>query len=391
MISSVAFSNKLILIITIVGFLLFPNLADTEEVGKRGPIAREGGKRIAIYPVENLTGGAAPIKEIRQMCIEKLKAQGVDVLEEEVLEKFMAKYRIRNTGGVNSEIAKAFKRDIHVEGVFITSLGFYSDANPPKISLFSRLVSTGEDPSILWMDGVGLAGDDSPGILGMGLIQDPKVLADKALKVILDSLSKYISTGGEGGEVHSVRRRFRPKVSYRSPRLDPNKKYMVAIAPFFNLSLRKYAGDMMVLHFAKELKKISNFNVIEPGVIRQVFLELRIIMDQGISLANADSISAALDADLILAGEVIDYEDYAGMLGTPKVSFSAQLIERKSREVVWSSNSYNRGDDGVFFFDRGRVNTAYAMASEMIQSIGKMMLEDSKGVQGVEGSRGRVK
>jgi hypothetical protein len=92
------------------------------------------------------------------------------------------------------------------------------------------------------------------------------------------------------------------------------------------------------------------------GVVRQAFLEMRIILDQGVSLVNAESVAGLLNADLILAGDVTDYEDYQGVWGKPKVSFSAQLIERESREVVWSSNSYNEGDEGVFFFDLGKVN-----------------------------------
>jgi len=390
MISLTVFLNKLVLIF-VAGFFLFPNLAKTEEVGKDSAIASKGKSRIAIYPVENLSGIVAPVKEIRQVCIEKLKGHGVDVLEEEVLEKFMTKYRIRYTGGVNREIAKAFRQDINVDGVLIISLGFYSDANPPKISLISRLVSTGEDPSILWMEGVGLAGDDSPGILGLGLIEDPKILIDKSLKTILTSLMRYLSGGQEGQVDKGAKKKFHPKISYRSPALDSNRKYSVAIAPFFSISERKYAGEIMTLHFARELKRAGNFNIIEPGVVRQAFLELRIVMEQGVSLANAELILGMLNADLVISGKVTDYEDYQGTWGKPKVGFNAQLIERKSREVVWSSNSYNQGDDGVFFFDRGRVNTAHALASQMTQWVGKMMLEDSKRVQGIEGSKDRVK
>ena len=390
MISLTVFLNKLVLIF-VAGFFLFPNLAKTEEVGKDSAIASKGKSRIAIYPVENLSGIVAPVKEIRQVCIEKLKGHGVDVLEEEVLEKFMTKYRIRYTGGVNREIAKAFRQDINVDGVLIISLGFYSDANPPKISLISRLVSTGEDPSILWMDGVGLAGDDSPGILDLGLIEDPNLLMDKALKTILNSLVRYLSGGPEGRVGQSAKKKFNPKIFYRSPVLEFNRKYTVAIAPFFSISDRKYVGEIMGLHFARELKRTGNFNVIEPGIVRQVFLELRIVMEQGVSLANAELIFGMLNADLVVSGEVIDYEDYQGIWGKPKVSFSAQLIERRTREVMWSSHSYNEGDDGVFFFDRGRVNTASAMTSQMIQAIGRIMLEDSKRGQGVAGSRTQVK
>ena len=390
MISSAAFSNKLVLIF-VAGFLLLPRIVHSEEVGKEGPLAKKGKNSIVVYPVENLTGTAAPIKEIRKMCIEKLKAQGADVLEEELLEQLMAKYRVRYTGGINREIAKALKQDTHVEGVLITSLEFYSDANPPKISLISRLVSTGEDPSILWMDGVGLAGDDSPGILGLGLIEDPNLLLDKALKTVLDSLVRYFSGGPAGQVSQGAKRKFLPKISYRAPALESNRNYTVAIAPFFSISERKYVGEIMTLHFARELKRAGNFNVIEPGIVREAFLELRIVMEQGVSLANAEMISSMIKADLIVSGKVIDYEDYQGIWGKPKVSFSAQIIGRRSREVMWSSHSYNEGDDGVFFFDRGRVNTAHAMVSQMVQWVGGKMLEDSEGVQGGKGSRGRVK
>jgi len=77
----------------------------------------------------------------------------------------------------------------------------------------------------------------------------------------------------------------------------------------------------MVLHFAKELKRFKTFDVIEPGMVRQVFLQVRIIMDQGISLADAESVMSLLNADLILTGGVTDYEDYQGGVGSPKSVF----------------------------------------------------------------------
>jgi hypothetical protein len=128
-----------------------------------------------------------------------------------------------------------------------------------------------------------------------------------------------------------------------------------------------------VLHFIRQLKRLENFEVIEPGMVRQELLNLRIIMQDGVSLADADAIFATLNADLLVSGRVMDYQDYQGVWGKPKVGFSTMVIERKSREVVWRSNSYNEGDDGVFFFDRGRVNTAHAMTSQMVQLVAKIM------------------
>jgi len=364
--------------------LILPVLVSAKEMRKKD--FPEGGREfnIAIYPVENLSATHAPLKEINLAFVERLTKQGVQVLDDGALEKFMAKHRIRYVGGIDRGIAKAFKEEMGIDGVLVTSLELYNDVNPPKISIISRLVSTGDSPFIIWIDSVGLAGDDSPGILGLGLIEDPKALMKKAMKSMTGSLTSYLSTrmGEEDGR--SLKKKFKPKIAYKSPVLDPGRKYVVAVLPFFNRSERKYAGEILVLHFIRQLKRFNNFDIIEPGILRQELLELRIIMEDGVSLANADAIFAILSADLILSGRVIDYQDYQGIWGKPKVDFSTVLIERKSREIAWGSNSYNEGDDGVFFFDRGRVNTAHAMASQMVQWIGEKILGNPTRVQVVK-------
>ncbi len=149
----------------------------------------------------------------------------------------------------------------------------------------------------------------------------------------------------------------------------------IAVLPFFNKSSRRNAGEIVMLHFVRQMEKQGNVTVIEPGVVRRELLGLRIIMDDGISLANADLVFTTLNADLVLTGTVLDYEDDLGRGGVPKVDFSAVLLGRKNREILWSSKSYNEGDDGVIFFDRGRVYTANEMASEMAGSIVKMLME----------------
>ena len=131
----------------------------------------------------------------------------------------------------------------------------------------------------------------------------------------------------------------------------------------------------MELHFARHLSSLEGFRVIEPGIVRQQLLGLRIIMEEGISLADAEAIFGTLDADLILTGEVITYQDYQGIFGKPKVDFSALLMERKSRKIIWSSNSYNEGDDGVLLFDWGKVNTAHAMASKMARAVATLWIK----------------
>jgi hypothetical protein len=383
MILSTSFFNRVCVLLTLCSLYLSGSAWAKERVAPESPID-EGTYSIAVFPVENLSGRMAPLKEIRGSLIQGMKSKGFRILKEETLEKFMTRNRIRYAGGINKAVAQAFKNETGAEGVLITSLELYSEENPPKIALTSRLVSTGDHPIILWIEGVGLAGDDSPGILGLGLIEDPKALLEKAIGRLTGSLEQYLDKKSKGERIQSPKRKFRPKVSYRSDVLDPSSKYTVAVVPFLNFTGRKNAGEILELQFIRNLKKFSQFDVIEPGVVRQQFLALRIIIPEGISLANADALFSTLDADLILAANVVEYQDYQGVFGKPKVDFFVQLFDRKSRNIVWSSVSHNEGDDGVFFFDRGRVNTAHAMASEMTQWIGEMVTEGHTGVQAAE-------
>jgi len=162
---------------------------------------------------------------------------------------------------------------------------------------------------------------------------------------------------------------------YRSDALIPDKRYTVAVAPFFNKTDRKYAGEIMALHLIRNLMAFQNFEIVEPGLVRQELLRFRIIMTEGISLPETETILNAVHADLVLNGEVLDYRDYRGPEGVAKVDFSVLLIERRTRQIVYSSYSQNQGDDGVLVFDWGRVNTAHAMASHMARAIGRAMLQ----------------
>jgi TolB-like protein len=378
MIFSTNFSNKTLVILAAAHiFLLSCTTANGPAKGAANKSFANTNKRpIAVLPLCNFSGTKAPLKDIRESLINNLKKAGFSILDDTVLEKFIMDHRIRYTGGIDTANAEALGKETGAGSVLITFLELYSEAVPPKISLTSRLVSADRATSILWMKGVGLAGDDAPGILGIGLIENPKVLFKKAVHRVTASLSAYLSGQKQETDTTKIQRKFWPKFAYRSQVIDPELKYRVAVLPFYQLSERKYAGQLISFHFVRQFLSYGNFDVIEPGVIRQALLGLRVIMHDGLSLANADVVFSRLNADLILTGKVIEYQDYEGAYGKPKVEFSALLIERKSREVVWSSKSYNEGDDGVYFFDMGRVNTAYVMASEMAQDVVDMITEE---------------
>jgi TolB-like protein len=356
------------------GFVCLCGCAGTKEAARNETLPAGPRHSIAVFPIENLSGAAAPLKPIRGLIIDRLTRKGFNVLDDEAMEAFMVRNRVRYTGGIDAPTARAIKQETGVEAVMIISLELYSEAVLPKVALTARLVSSGENPSVVWMDGVGLAGDDSPGILALGVIEDPEKLVTKAADSLTWSLTDQVYRNMAGAESAKLQAKFKPKIFYRASGLDTSRRPVVAVAPFFNKSFRKYGGEIMVLNIMSELKR-AGFDVVEPGVVRSLFLSNRIIMEDGISLEQANAIFAGSNADFVLGGWVLRYQDYEGVSGTARVSFSVQFINKQNQKIAWSSFSRNTGDDNVYFFDWGKVNTAHAMASQMARFVGDMMVK----------------
>jgi hypothetical protein len=327
--------------------------------------------RIAVLPIENLTGtGRAPSRLLRQELLKKLTEAGFTLLGDDRLDQFMTRHRIRYVGGIDEPVARAFLEETGTKAVLVTSLVLYSEGFPPKIAMFGRLVSTtGEKPEIIWVDGVGMAGDDSPGILDLGVIANPQVLQGKALDLLIASLSGRLSGGTAHAELPGRLKTYRPKETFNSLSLIKGKRYSVAVIPFTSEGGRNHAGEIMALHFIRQLAVMDDFIVMEPGVVRTSLLNMRIIMEQGISRNDLYVISNTLSTDLLLTGKTVRYEDPNVPLGAPRVDFSILLMEGLEKKIVWAARSNNQGDDGVFFFDVGRKGTSFEMASLMVRSL----------------------
>ena len=334
--------------------------------GATASSASERIETVAVFPVENLSGRGIPAAEVRQFLIDRFTAQGVRVLEDQALDAFIARHRVRYGAGIDTATADLLRQETGVEGVVIASVEFSSEDAPAKFALVARLISIKATPVLVWAEDESMAGDDAPGWFELGLVNDYQEVLNRVLDRLGDSLVSYLKTG----QVRTGLKRaskFRPKSTYRGLALEPGRPYSLAVVPFFNLSERRSAGEIMALLFMRHLSGFPQFRVLDTGVARRQLLDARVIMDGGLSIRDAEMVAALIEADFVLAGRVLRYEDYDGPAGRTGVEFSAVLIERKSRKVVWSSDSYNEGSDGLGLFERGRTRTAHAMATQMVR------------------------
>lgn len=352
------------LTVNCMAFGSIPAAASVEE--------RQGGFTIAVLPIDNLSGVAAPLRELRGVLLQSLSQKGVTLLDEGRLLDFTSRHRLRYSGGIDAELSSAFRSEEQVDAVLILNLELYDGSESPKMAFMARLVGTGPTPRILWMESFSLAGDENPGLFSIGVINDAGTLWNKLTDRTGDALKTFTSSKMSVDAATKIRR-YPPQISFGSSK-QPDTSPLVAVLPFFNESTRKYAGDIVLLHFVHQLFASGKYIPIEPGVIRDKMLTMRIIMDEGVSLAQADLIANYLQTDLILTGRVYDYLDVLGVSASPSVDFSAQLMERSTKTVIWTSKSYNRGDEDVWFYDWHRVYTANRLAGGMARSVVDRMM-----------------
>jgi hypothetical protein len=300
---------------------------------------------------------------LRNEIVFHLEKSGVKILPFDRLEAFIVRHRLRYIGGMSHDTARIFQTETGADMALFTALEYYNDQSPPKIALSARLVTTGDRPQILWMDGVGAAGDDAPGFLELSLVEDPDILLRQAISRLTASLVNHLAN--QAPAAADDRRSFEPQTVFNSRLLLPDRMYTVVVLPFLNLSSRRHAGEMMMGHFTAALKQVADMQPVEPGQVRQTLLKFRIVMHDGLSLADATALFSRMNVDLILSGRVFDYEDYQGAGGPAKVCFSASLIEHQTREIAWAASSCRKGTDGVAVFDLGTIRTAHALAAAM--------------------------
>ena len=321
--------------------------------------------RVALFPVDNVSGGSAPLRELRGAIELAVASAGLEVVSGDAVEQFLARHRVRYTGGVDGATAAQAGQELGVEGVLLTSIELYTES-PPQLALTMRLAAARSDATILWIDGVSRSGIESPGLLGLGILTMQE-LQDRILARLARSLAENVAGRGPRARACDDGGRFGPHVRYRSPILEAGQIYSVAVVPFRNLTGRRSAGDLVTLEFLRQFAATDAFRVVEPGVIRDIVLRNRVVMEGGISVDQVRLLLGALGADLVVAGDVFDFAERAG--SAPTVNFSFAMLDGRTGEIAWESTSVSSGDARVWFFGLGTVRTAPALTCRMVRTV----------------------
>ncbi|MEW6418224.1 MAG: hypothetical protein AB1480_08895 [Nitrospirota bacterium] len=309
----------------------------------------EKGIIIAIFPFENLTEDKnAPIS-IMPVLRSRLEAKGLEILNEDTLNRFLLRERIRSTGYISSATARKLKEGLNVSAILVGSINSFSSKENPVAGLSARLINS-SDGAILWANHASATGEDFTKILGLGRIRTIERLISK----VIDKLLKSFSITPPYKEIEST--------------------YRIAVMPFQNKSKVIDAGMIATYMFIAELFKNKGFVPVEYGEVRHVVVDLRVRGKGELDLKNTEALSKSLGVDGIIVGTVEVYKEEEGTL-PPEAVISARLIDARKNRILWYDSYQLNGDDGIIVFDFGKIRSvesvAYKVISKLVKEIGK--------------------
>ena len=325
--------------------------------------------RIALLPLVNLSGRPLDLRDLQTAVEAELRARGIELASGGAVDEMLARHRLRYTGGVDAVMARAAREELGADALVVTAVTLHITEGSRGFGMSMRLVSAQDAPAVLWMDETARTVDDAPGLFDLGVLKDPQELFDRAVSRLAGSLAAALAGKGPASGTCPSAGRFAPRVRYRAAPARAAAPLVVAVLPFVNETGRIDAGELLALELVRELSRHRSVRVIEPGVVRAELLRNRVVMEGGVSHETARIALGALEADVVVAGYVRTFGEYP----VPLLEFTVLALATWDNRVLWESTSHNRGDDGVVFFDWGRVSTTPALACRMVRPVAEGM------------------
>jgi TolB-like protein len=343
--------NFLLLTFCFLLFAVGAGYAAQQSNPPKPPLVRggDGGFKIAIFPFENLSEDKNALTSVMPVLRGRLETRGLEVLDEDSLNRFLLKERIRRTGYISKDMAGKIEKELNVQAILVGSINSFYPGENPRVGLSARLINS-SNGIILWADHASAAGDDFTTILGLGRVK----AIDRLTYKVIDKLFDSFNTTPPYKEVEST--------------------YSIAVMPFQNKSKVRDAGMIATYMFIAELFKSRRFMPVEYGEVRRLVVDLRIRGKGEIDYKRTEAISKSSGVDGILVGTVELYTEGEGT-APPEAVISARLIDARTDRILWYDSHQLNGEDGIFILDFGKIrsaeNVAYKVISKLVKEMGK--------------------
>jgi hypothetical protein len=132
--------------------------------------------------------------------------------------------------------------------------------------------------------------------------------------------------------------------NYHDPEMDFAAVRTIAVMPFANLSNDKEAGQIVRDTFMTSLMATGLVYVIPAGDIERGILRTKLANPISPSGEDIATLSSLIKADAVITGVVREFSVIrSGQASAAVISMSMQMIESRSRKMVWTAATTKGG------------------------------------------------
>jgi len=352
-------------------------------------------ERAALLPLQDRVGDPVLATAVQETLRGELAGRHslVDRLR---LRDALRRLRLRDMSQVSPGILHQLAEDISVDWFFGATLHMATETElsratqtfigvasepVPQIILSARVfrnVTSGQgdpgDPGspggdktdFEWAGFVSASGLDRRRVLGLGVVEDPEILARETARRLMAAFLEPSSLDAPSPD----------RGGFLREALSVEELGSVAVLPFEGVSDRdaNVAADT-VTQLALSVLHENGVRLVVPGQVNQI-LRRRGILLRG----EVDSLTRLAlredGVDFILTGTVEKWEvRRRGTEPEPRVSFGARLLDAATGQILWMNGQDREGWDGLNLFGTRRTHSKGRLAQQMMRSLVAGFLE----------------
>ncbi len=301
--------------------------------------------RLALLPLENLTGRQKSISVVLPCLSKELERRGFSLVPQADLRTLVRKHRIRSVGKIGQTAAGILGKEAGVDYIAIGAVNVFEEGKIPEIGVTLRILEA-RTAKVLWAGNGSASGHDRVWAFGLGTVTDMEILSRQVVENLLKPMPACLTHQCLSENING---------------------YTAAIVPFENLSNDVHAADIVTNIILPRLYAM-NLDVLEPGLVEELMADRKTISRGEIDLATMDEIKKRYHVDFIIPGSVDQFEPGRGdeRTANPMVEMSIRYLWTGSRSVAGLMGCVATGKEHDFIFGTGR---EYSIANLVVRQI----------------------
>jgi TolB-like protein len=340
----------------------------------------------ALLPLQDRVGDPVLASTVQETLRGELMGR-YTLVDRVRLRDALRRLRLRDISLASADILGQLAEDVSVDWFFSATLHMATETElsratqafigaatepVPQIILSARVFRiVSSDPGRIeadfaWAGFVSASGLDRRSVLGLGVVEDPELLAGETAQRLVAAFL----------EPERVDAPSPDRGGFLRDTLSTEEMGTVAVLPFEGVSDREanIAADT-VTQLALAVLQENGIRISLPGEVNQILRRRGILLRGEIDSVTRDALREG-GIDHILTGTVENWEvRRRGTEPEPRVSFGARLLDAASGQILWMNGQDREGWDGLNLFGTRRTHSKGRLAQQMMRSLVAGFLE----------------